>query len=89
MTNTKNDNPSTSVSTKTKPKPKHDRTIDRRKSPALWRYDLDYSISPTSTADALKHASLKNEQQFDYHIVLHQIKIFIPLAFSLQMNNMK
>jgi len=67
MTNTKNDNPSTSsVSTKTKPKPKHDRTIDRRKSPALWRYDLDYSISPTSTADTLKHASLENKQQFDY-----------------------
>jgi len=71
MTNTKNDNPSTSVSTKTKPKPKHDRTIDRRKSPALWRYDLDYSISPTSTADTddsdtNKLTSLENEQQFDY-----------------------
>ena len=74
MTNTKNDNPSTSsVSTKTKPKPKHDRTIDRRKSPALWRYDLDYSISPTSTVDngesdnSNKHMiALENEQQFDY-----------------------
>jgi len=74
MTNTKNDNPSTSVSTTTKPKPKHDRTIDRRKSPALWRYDLDYSISPTTTSDTddsdntNKHIiiSLENKQQFDY-----------------------
>ncbi|KAL9186624.1 hypothetical protein ACHAXT_005862 [Thalassiosira profunda] len=24
----------------------HDRTVDRRKSPALWRYDLEYSIAP-------------------------------------------
>eukprot|EP00571_Detonula_confervacea_P000488 CAMPEP_0172316690 /NCGR_PEP_ID=MMETSP1058-20130122/29104_1 /TAXON_ID=83371 /ORGANISM="Detonula confervacea, Strain CCMP 353" /LENGTH=1112 /DNA_ID=CAMNT_0013031057 /DNA_START=45 /DNA_END=3380 /DNA_ORIENTATION=- len=28
------------------PKRKHDRTIDRRKSPALWRDDLEYSIAP-------------------------------------------
>ena len=27
----------------------HDRTIDRRKSPALWRYDLEYSIPNAST----------------------------------------
>ena len=33
----------------TKKIPKHDRTIDRRKSPALWRDDLEYSI--TSGAD--------------------------------------
>ena len=67
-TTNKNDNPSTS-SVSTKPKPKHDRTIDRRKSPALWRYDLDYSLSPTSTADSdttNKHVSLENNQQFDY-----------------------
>ncbi|KAK1739460.1 23S rRNA 5-hydroxycytidine C2501 synthase [Skeletonema marinoi] len=31
---------------KTKKKPQHDRTIDRRKSPALWRNDFEYSIAP-------------------------------------------
>ena len=34
----------------TKKIPKHDRTIDRRKSPALWRNDLEYSIT-SSGAD--------------------------------------
>eukprot|EP00804_Cyclotella_cryptica_P017395 CCRYP_016631-RD/>CCRYP_016631-RD protein AED:0.05 eAED:0.08 QI:0/1/0.83/1/1/1/6/2324/1131 len=33
----------------TQPKPPHDRTIDRRKSPALWRHDMEYSLpSPAS-----------------------------------------
>ena len=32
----------------------HDRTIDRRKSPALWRYDLEYSIATKDNSEA-KH----------------------------------
>jgi hypothetical protein len=37
------------VKTSSKSKLPHDRTIDRRKSPALWRHDLEYSIDPTGT----------------------------------------
>ncbi|KAL7536993.1 hypothetical protein ACHAXR_007521 [Thalassiosira sp. AJA248-18] len=39
-------------------KPSHDRTIDRRKSPALWRYDLEYSIAPTG-----QNPNIKGNQQ--------------------------
>eukprot|EP00956_Cyclotella_meneghiniana_P012855 scaffold18306_cov62-Cyclotella_meneghiniana.AAC.2 len=38
-----------------KTKPPHDRTIVRRKSPALWRYDLEYSI--TTNHDETKMAT--------------------------------
>lgn len=40
---TKNSSSAKKSNTSKKP---HDRTIDRRKSPALWRYDLEYSIAP-------------------------------------------
>ena len=35
----------------TKKIPKHDRTIDRRKSPALWRNDLEYSITSSGAGN--------------------------------------
>ena len=38
----------------------HDRTIDRRKSPALWRYDLEYSIAPSGQV-----ASNQKDKSFD------------------------
>ena len=45
----------------------HDRTIDRRKSPALWRYDLEYSIAPTITGDTPDDdaPNKKNDQPSD------------------------
>ena len=44
--------------TDTKKIPKHDRTIDRRKSPALWRDDLEYSItSGAEMMSEMKHTS--------------------------------
>ena len=44
-TQTKMNGKSSHNDTREKTKPPHDRTIDRRKSPALWRYDLEYSIT--------------------------------------------
>eukprot|EP00956_Cyclotella_meneghiniana_P012856 scaffold18306_cov62-Cyclotella_meneghiniana.AAC.3 len=44
--------------------PPHDRTIDRRKSPALWRYDLEYSITTnhdeTTTTNVVSSQSNTN-----------------------------
>ncbi|KAL7451261.1 hypothetical protein ACHAWC_003084 [Mediolabrus comicus] len=37
----------------------HDRTIDRRKSPALWRNDLEYSIQPVGQQQQL-HEDINN-----------------------------
>jgi len=45
ITHNKNNDKSSPNDMQQKTKLPHDRTIDRRKSPALWRYDLEYSIT--------------------------------------------
>ncbi|KAL7554652.1 hypothetical protein ACHAWF_018258, partial [Thalassiosira exigua] len=48
--------PSATAESKKEKRPR-DRAIDRRKSPALWRYDLDYSVAPSASSSSSASAS--------------------------------
>ena len=62
----------------------HDRTIDRRKSPALWRYDLEYSIATKDNDGEAKHEEEPNNNN-NNKVILKPPELMSPAGGYTQL----